>query len=64
MAERDSGQTGPDTTTHPGVPVRPPLGGPGSSRRDWATYATALGFDVDPDATRDEIVAMIDDQDS
>lgn len=35
----------------------PPQSGKGSSKDAWTDYATANGVDVDPDGTRDDIIA-------
>jgi hypothetical protein len=40
----------------------PPRAGKGSGRTEWAAYAAALGIHVGPDATRDDIIAAVDDQ--
>lgn len=42
-----------------GAPTPPPQGGAGSGRDAWATYAEALGVQVHPEATRDEIVELL-----
>ena len=42
-------------------PVAPPRAGKGSGLDAWVAYAEALGLDVDPDATRDDIIAAVDD---
>ena len=39
---------------------KPPLGGPGSGREAWATYAEAHGVDVTDDMTRDEIIEALE----
>lgn len=39
---------------------RPPLSGRGSGKGAWADYAEELGIDVPEDATRDDIVALVD----
>lgn len=42
-------------------PVAPPRGGAGSGIDEWRTYAVdVLGLDVDDDATRDDIIAAVD----
>jgi hypothetical protein len=46
----------PDT----GALVEPPRGGPGSGREAWAEYATALGLTVSEDATRDDLIELVD----
>jgi len=38
----------------------PPRTGKGSGRAAWAAYAEASGVDVDPDATRDDIIDLVD----
>lgn len=38
----------------------PPRGGPGSGRDAWAAYAESKGIAVPEDATRDDIVALVD----
>ena len=35
----------------------PPRGGPGSGRDVWAGHLSDHGIDVDPDATRDDMIA-------
>lgn len=44
----------------PAVGNEPPRAGKGSGRSEWAAYATSLGIVVDPDATRDDIIAAVD----
>jgi hypothetical protein len=39
----------------------PPRSGAGSSRAAWAAYAQSAGVDFDESATRDEIIAAVDD---
>lgn len=39
----------------------PPRAGKGSGRGEWAAYAASLGIEVDPAATRDDIIAAVDD---
>ncbi|MCU1675341.1 MAG: hypothetical protein JWM93_99 [Frankiales bacterium] len=41
-------------------PERPPVAGKGSGKDAWAAYAAARNVEVDPSATRDEIVAAIE----
>ena len=48
----------PDETR---VPVEPPRAGRGSSLTAWAAYAGAVGVPVPSGATRDEVIAAIDD---
>jgi hypothetical protein len=38
----------------------PPKGGPGSGREAWAAYAVALGFEVDDEMTRDDIIDAVE----
>lgn len=38
----------------------PPRGGPGSGRDAWAAYAESKGIAVPDDASRDDIVALVD----
>lgn len=40
-------------------PKPPPKSGAGSGRDAWAEYATGLGADVDPKATREQIIAAV-----
>lgn len=40
----------------------PPRAGKGSGRAEWAAYAASLGIEVDPAATRDDIIAAVDDR--
>lgn len=58
----DDGTGAPDPAVveEDAVPSRPPENGPGSSRDHWVEYARACGVDVDPDATRAEIIAAVD----
>lgn len=55
----EDGTGAPDVALVDG-PARPPESGPGSSRDHWAEYAQSLGVDVDPDATRADIIAAVD----
>lgn len=41
-------------------PVEPPRSGKGSGVEAWRTYADALGITHPDDATRDDIVALVD----
>lgn len=43
-------------------PQVPPRGGPGSGAEAWRAYAAALGVEVASDASRDEVVAALEDQ--
>jgi hypothetical protein len=38
----------------------PPRAGKGSGRDAWAAYAESLGVEFDEDATRDDIIAAVD----
>jgi hypothetical protein len=42
-------------------PQEPPRVGPGSSREAWAEYADAKGLTVPEGATRDQVIALVDD---
>lgn len=39
---------------------RPPLTGKGSGKGAWTDYAESLGIEVPEDASRDDIVALVD----
>lgn len=41
-------------------PAAPPRAGKGSGRDEWAAYAAELGLAVGPDASRDDIIAAVD----
>lgn len=43
-----------------GSPVEPPRSGRGSGVDAWREFATAVGLELDGDATRDEIIAAWD----
>ena len=43
-------------------PFRPPTSGRGSGRDAWASYAALLGFEVDDDMSRDDIIAALDEE--
>jgi hypothetical protein len=47
-------------TPDAGPPTEPPRTGRGSSRAAWASYASALGHDVNNDDTRDDIIDKIE----
>ncbi len=47
------------TPPDPEIPV-PPRGGPGSAAPAWRAYATAVGVEVDPDASRDDVIAALE----
>ena len=51
----DSGRGG-----EPDSPAPPPRHGPGSGKSAWAAYARQIGVEVDPDATRDDIIDAVD----
>lgn len=51
-----SGQAGPDGTPLP----EPPRSGNGSGVAAWREYADAIGVEYPESATRDEIVALVD----
>lgn len=38
----------------------PPKAGKGSSKEAWVEYATAHGVELDPEATRDAIIAALE----
>lgn len=38
----------------------PPRAGRGSGKEAWAEYATGLGVEFDPEASRDDIIAAVD----
>lgn len=40
--------------------TEPPRSGPGSGVEAWRTYATSRGIDVPEDATRDDIVTLVE----
>jgi hypothetical protein len=44
------------------APKAPPMSGKGSGRDDWAAYAASVGVAVPADATRDDIVALVEAQ--
>lgn len=48
----------------PGPDGQPPRSGRGSGRDAWAAYAAARGLDVPDDASRDEIIAAVDEADA
>ena len=59
--------TEPTTTPEPApepkpdlTPTRPPTAGPGSGRRAWQLYATHIGHDDPPGATRHDIIHLVD----
>lgn len=56
-AEVDSGD---ELVADPDTATEPPRSGRGSGLDSWRAYAQALGLDVDPDMTRDEIIAAVD----
>lgn len=39
---------------------KPPKGGPGSGRDEWAVYAATQGLDVTDDMTREEIIEAVE----
>lgn len=43
------------------TPSEPPRSGRGSGLESWMEYAANLGLLVDSDATRDDIIALVDD---
>lgn len=43
------------------TPQEPPRAGRGSGVDAWATYARSIGITVPDDATRDDIIALVDD---
>lgn len=51
-----------DVVDEPAIANEPPRAGKGSGRNEWAAYAASLGIAVDPDATRDDIIAAVDDE--
>lgn len=62
----DSGSDGDDQSAAPEIPI-PPKGGAGSGKAAWADYAhkaiaaRGLQIDIPADATRDDIIAALDD---
>lgn len=52
--------TGSDDPSDDDGPVAPPRSGPGSGVQAWRTYAETLGVDVPDDASRDDIVDLLD----
>jgi len=44
----------------PQGPEEPPRGGPKATADAWRTHAAALGVEVPEDASRDDIVALVD----
>lgn len=48
------------TTPKPAAPGQPPRAGKGSSLAAWVEYATSIGIDVPPKATRAEIFVLVD----
>jgi hypothetical protein len=57
--------TDPETTSESdtgggSTPEPPPRAGKGSGRDAWAAYAVSLGFEVDDDHGRDQIIAAIE----
>lgn len=47
-----------------GAPPRPPEHGKGATRKAWAAYAEAQGYEIDDDATKADIVEAIDGEDA
>lgn len=41
-------------------PEPPPKGGPGSGREAWATYADQVGFVIDDEMSREEIIERLE----
>lgn len=41
-------------------PEEPPRAGRGSGLEAWSDYATALGLNVPEDATRDDVIELVD----
>lgn len=50
--------------TEPTAPTAPPKSGAGSGRDEWVAYAAAIGVEVDPEASRDEIIAAVESHNS
>jgi hypothetical protein len=50
-------ETPPDANAGP---EEPPRGGAGATTDAWAAYARTLGIDVPDDASRDDIIALVD----
>lgn len=44
----------------PGAPEPPPRGGAGSGRDAWAAFAASHRFEVPEDASRDDIIASLE----
>lgn len=42
------------------APVEPPRSGKGASKAAWAEYAATLGIELDSDASRDDLIAAVD----
>jgi hypothetical protein len=42
------------------APVEPPRSGRGASKAAWAAYAATLGIESAPDASREDIIAAVD----
>lgn len=55
---------GTEGNAGPEVASAPPRSGAGATRDAWAAYATATGADVPEDMSRDDIIAMIDQQEA
>ena len=49
-----------DTPQQRPRPDEPPRVGRGSGRDAWAAHAAALNIDIDPDASRADIIAAVD----
>lgn len=56
----DEGDEGAEPPAGPVDAVAPPRAGRGSGRDEWAAYAAELGLAVGPDASRDDIIAAVD----
>lgn len=52
----------PPTPADQPIVDEPPRRGPGSGRDVWAAYAESVGFQVPGDASREQIIAMVDDR--
>ena len=60
----DPEPTGVDDASGAGIapaPEAPPRSGAGSGRAAWAAYADALGFEIPDNMVRDDIIALVED---
>lgn len=56
----ESDAAGSSDPSDPASDGEPPRAGRGSGVEAWAEYATSKGIEVPADATRDDIVALVD----